>query len=170
VSAPAVTLSNGTLTWNGNDSALCWIVFKAGKFYKCVTEPLCALAASDANTKFFVRAANAMGGLGARSNVVDAGVAGVSGGMVSPEINGMHFNPAKKTLQLRAPSAAVSIRVRIFSPDGRQLLSREFPAGGTVSLADLGDLGNGIYLVKASYDGALERGIFLIHYARQAGP
>ncbi len=74
VSAPVVGMSGSKLVWNDNDSALCWVVFRDGNYYRCVTAPECAITASDADADFFVRAANAMGGLGAPSKIINATV------------------------------------------------------------------------------------------------
>lgn len=74
VSAPVAGMSGSKLVWNDNDSALCWVVFRNGKYYRCVTAPECAITASDADADFFVRAANAMGGLGTPSKSINATV------------------------------------------------------------------------------------------------
>ncbi|NLW32063.1 MAG: hypothetical protein GXY77_11475 [Fibrobacter sp.] len=68
--SPVVSLSDSTLKWNDNDSALCWIIFRDNKFYKCVTSNNCKITSGSG--KYTVRAANAMGGLGSVSNNIDA--------------------------------------------------------------------------------------------------
>jgi len=71
VSAPVVTLDGSTLKWNDDENAMCWVVFKNDKFYKCVTVSHCDI---DSKANYSVRAANSMGGLGASSNAIDASV------------------------------------------------------------------------------------------------
>jgi hypothetical protein len=73
IPAPVVTLTNGKLTWEDDVNALCWVVFKNGKYLANVTTngfDLTSVASGDMLT---VRAANAMGGLGAASTAVKAG-------------------------------------------------------------------------------------------------
>jgi pectin methylesterase-like acyl-CoA thioesterase len=152
VNAPVVTFTGGSLKWSDNDSALCWMVFKANKFYKCVTAPECVLTSGDANAKFTVRAANAMGGLGAASNVVDAIVVGCVQGVATREITGITYDAAKKTL--RVPSAATTLQV--FSIDGKECLSRVVHPGTAMSVSEfsLAGLQNGVYFASIRFSGA----------------
>lgn len=59
-----VQLTGNTLSWDNNDYALCWVVFKDGVFYDDVTENSITLSETGTYT---VRAANSMGGLGEES-------------------------------------------------------------------------------------------------------
>lgn len=59
-----VQLNGNTLSWDANDYALCWVVFKDGVFYDDVTENSITLSETGTYT---VRAANSMGGLGEES-------------------------------------------------------------------------------------------------------
>ncbi len=59
-----VQLNGNTLSWDANDYALCWVVFKDGVFYDDVIEN--SITFSESGT-YTVRAANSMGGLGEES-------------------------------------------------------------------------------------------------------
>lgn len=61
VAVTGVSLSGSTLSWDNSDYALCWFVFKNGKYYANVTTNYVTLSSSGTYT---VRAANSMGGLG----------------------------------------------------------------------------------------------------------
>lgn len=76
MSAPKVIVDDNMITWAHNDSALCYFIFKNGKYLANVTDNFFSLP-SDASTSdlFTVRSANMMGGLGAVSNSVS--VAGI---------------------------------------------------------------------------------------------
>ena len=62
-----VVLNGSTLTWDDNDYALCWVVFKNGSYYANPTTNSIELTESGSYT---VRAANYMGGLGTTSDAV----------------------------------------------------------------------------------------------------
>ena len=129
------------------------MVFRDDTFYRCVTAPECPIASGEVKANYFVRAANAMGGLGAASNVVDADGTAVRNsarrGSVVPSCSMM-----KKTIRLDG-SAAAHLRVTVVSLDGKKMLFREFssglPAGG-VELPVAG-LAKGVYPVTLEYDG-----------------
>ena len=75
VDAPVVTQSGTTLKWDDNPNALCWVLFKGGKYLANVATnsyDASALAKGDAIT---VRAANEMGGLGPSSAAFTVGSA-----------------------------------------------------------------------------------------------
>ena len=66
VKAPIVALDTATKTisWNADDAALCWVVFKNGKFQEVTTENKYSFKSINENDIITVRAANSMGGLG----------------------------------------------------------------------------------------------------------
>jgi pectin methylesterase-like acyl-CoA thioesterase len=74
VGAPVVRLEGTTLEWDDNDSVLCWMVFRNGKFYKCIIDNFCEIPDEEPEAAYTVRAANAMGGLGPASEEVDGRV------------------------------------------------------------------------------------------------
>jgi pectin methylesterase-like acyl-CoA thioesterase len=97
VAAPVVALAGAKAAWGDDANALCWAVFRNGKYLANVTAPeydVSNLASGDLVT---VRAANSMGGLGAASAAVKVGTpTGLAGG---------DFRPARfaRTLRSRDP-------------------------------------------------------------------
>lgn len=59
-----VTLTGNTLSWDDNDYALCWVVFKDGAYY---ANPITNSVTLTESGTYTVRAANSMGGLGEES-------------------------------------------------------------------------------------------------------
>ncbi len=73
VSAPKVKVEGNTISWMDNDSALCYFIFKNNVYLANITDNKYKLPSNTSATDVFtVRAANAMGGLGAASNGVKA--------------------------------------------------------------------------------------------------
>ncbi len=73
IAAPVVTQSGAALKWDDNPNALCWVLFKGGKYLANTTTnsyDASALAKGDMIT---VRAANEMGGLGPSSTAFTVG-------------------------------------------------------------------------------------------------
>ncbi|WP_300727825.1 hypothetical protein [uncultured Bacteroides sp.] len=60
--AVQVSLEGNTLSWNGYNKAICYLVFCNGTFYKETTET--TLTVEDANAEYTVKAVNKYGVLG----------------------------------------------------------------------------------------------------------
>jgi uncharacterized repeat protein (TIGR02543 family) len=75
ISAPTITQDGNTIKWNANDSALCWVVFKGGKYLANVSTNSYDASAVAVGETITVRAANEMGGLGLSSNALVKGSA-----------------------------------------------------------------------------------------------
>jgi pectin methylesterase-like acyl-CoA thioesterase len=153
VSAPVVRREAAALKWDDNDKALCWVIFKDKKYYKCVTTNSCEIT-SDAQASYVVRAANAMGGLGP-----------VSGGTVAcraipPKSSNAKLtsflDPVRKTLRIPL-SAAKNLKASIFSLNGKIMLSRKFTFGPGAREVEIpiGGLGGGTYLLRTEFDGSI---------------
>jgi pectin methylesterase-like acyl-CoA thioesterase len=153
VSAPVVRREAATLKWDDNEKALCWVIFKDKKYYKCVTTNSCEIA-SDEQANYVVRAANSMGGLSP-----------VSGGTVayrvlppksSNEALTSFFDPARKTLCIKL-TAARNLKAGIFSLNGKTVLSKKFTVvNGTGKIEiPLRGLGSGTYLIRTEFDGSV---------------
>lgn len=84
VAAPVVALSGSKLSWGDDPDALCWAVFKNGKYLANVAVNSYDASAAAVGDLLTVRAANAMGGLGAASNAVKAGTVTGLAGRASP--------------------------------------------------------------------------------------
>jgi pectin methylesterase-like acyl-CoA thioesterase len=153
--APTVSQEGSTLKWNDDAAALCWAVFKDNKFFKCVTTASCDIG-SDAKTKYTVRAANAMGGLGPVSTFgTGAGSPRRLSGALTASFTFI-YNHSRKSLSFRtAPSTC--FMASIYALDGSMQLSRKFILGSGADGAEwsLSGLKNGNYIVKCESGGAV---------------
>ncbi|MBN1760118.1 MAG: hypothetical protein JW863_17460, partial [Chitinispirillaceae bacterium] len=156
VSAPVVGLDGSKLVWNDNDSALCWVVFRDDKYYECVTAPECAVADGDNDAEYYVRTANAMGGLGAPSAPFDPTSVRMSAVTVRQPVL-LYYNSRKRTIRLE-PQGAGDLKLAVFSLNGRMCFSRHFTEGvspGNVELP-IAHLMKGTYLVEVEVDGVAD--------------
>lgn len=151
VSAPIASLDGPTLKWNGNDSALCWAIFKGGKYLANVATnafDASKLAKGDVLT---VRAANAMGGLGAASNAVTVGQSvGIT--PAYPALPGRIL--AQGGALLRISPLPGEAEIRILDVTGIPRRGIRLPAAGTGRDFDLGAQGLAAGTYFARIDGA----------------
>lgn len=125
VAAPVVRLDGFVLRWNDDPDALCWAVFKNGKYLTNVAtnafdfSPMSSISPRDT---LAVRAANEMGGLGALSNAVVVGTSSTLPGSARGGLS-HRYDPASGTLHLA--SGVGAMRVRLHAPDGSLVLSRD---------------------------------------------
>lgn len=70
LAAPTIRQEGTTITWEDNDKALCWAVFKNGTYLANVTTNYFDASSNANGDQITVRAANEMGGLGPSSNVL----------------------------------------------------------------------------------------------------
>lgn len=140
LSAPVIRQNGQDITWDADDNALCWVVFKNGKYLANVTSNSYSASSLSAGDKITVRAANEMGGLGDASNalavgavpaesssssaVSSSGAASSSSAavsvnpvvtFVSPSDNASFVAPATVTVEVSAAEAGGSIaNVQLF--------------------------------------------------------
>jgi pectin methylesterase-like acyl-CoA thioesterase len=156
LSAPVVRQEGATLNWNDDANALCWVVFKDGKYYKCVTSNSCDIA-SDTQAKYSVRAANAMGGLGPVSDTGATAVIFAAAAKMNDAAPSLFFNSVRRTIGIRIP-AARNLTAAVYSLSGRNILSKDFsasPGTGEVNVP-IGGIGKGTYLVRTEFDGSVK--------------
>jgi pectin methylesterase-like acyl-CoA thioesterase len=159
IKAPVVRFDGTALKWDNNDSALCWVVFKDKKFFKCVTTNSCTIT-PDAKVSYTVRAANAMGGLGSVSNAVQA----VATSLVFTTENThvkifLSFNSARKTLCILSSIEKIN-KVVLFSLDGKMVFSKELSLNSDKANIEvpINNLKCGVYLFRIEYSGSLKTG------------
>lgn len=70
MSAPQIEQVGGEVIWENNENVRCWVVFVNGKYKTNVVKPVFSLESIPVGSKISIRAANAMGGLGAYSNEI----------------------------------------------------------------------------------------------------
>ncbi len=151
VSAPVVRQEGTLLKWNDNDSALCWAIFKGGKYLANVATNSYDASKLVKGDILTVRAANSMGGLGASSNaLVFDTPSGISQGAPLRRLHDM----AQVGNSLRVASLPVPARLRLVGADGslvRAILLAPSSESQNVDLASQG-LKAGMYF--AQLDGA----------------
>ncbi len=150
MNAPVVSIEGKLLVWDDNDRALCWVVFKDDKYYKCLTINSCDISAENTDAKYTVRAANEMGGLSPVSNTVGGVVTIANTGLkLSNKESVLNFSPEKKILFVNNISAGKKI-VEVFSLNGKSVFLKKNIAGSGESNVNipLGGVESGIYLVR----------------------
>lgn len=148
--APTMHLEGTKLTWDDNPDALCWLVFKNSTYLTSVTTNSYTITVS-AGTKYTVRAANEMGGLGSASNAVDGSATPVLSAAANAATSmnpTCSYTAATKTVTI-LPCAAKVHGITVFSIDGKMLLAKQLilPANGA-ALVSLEGLKTGVYIVE----------------------
>lgn len=159
IPAPTLRNSGSALKWDDNENALCWVVFKDKKFYKCVKVNNCDIT-PDAKVKYYVRAANEMGGLGPASNTVDG---------ITTAIEYVHkFSPHKirpivdysqRRLSFDV-SSIKSLNIALFRLNGTPVVSKSFDNISENSKLEIpmDGFSSGTYLFKTDYEGTKKSG------------
>ncbi len=70
ISARQLSANGNKLSWNDDENAMCYFIFCDGKYVANTTQSSYSVNGGNTNSIYTVRAANAMGGLGATSNGV----------------------------------------------------------------------------------------------------
>lgn len=164
ISAPVIRLEGTTLKWNDNDSALCWVVFRNKKFFKNVTTNSCEIQ-PDASSQYFVRTANAMGGLGSASNLVVGEATSVIPNQHSLNDRHLfHWDQTRKTLSIQGLTEKNCL-INIYSLNGKSVLLKRITSGPGTSKNEisLDGLRSGIYLFKSKFEGVVESGQINLH-------
>jgi pectin methylesterase-like acyl-CoA thioesterase len=159
VSAPVLRMEGKVLKWNDNDSALCWVVFKNRKYFKCVATNSLEIT-PDATVKYFVRAANSMGGLGPSSNIVDGVTTSVNKVSLSSNSSApLFFDKSRKILIMQSETLS-SYKISIYSLSGKLLCYKALQRNSTKSRIEisLNTLNRGVYIYKIEHDGCTKSG------------
>ncbi len=156
VAAPVVRLDGSVLRWDDNADALCWAVFKNGKYLANTAtnafdfSPLSSISRGDTLT---VRAANEMGGLGNASNPAVVGSASTILGSATGAVS-HRYDPERRTLRIEGGIGAM--RVGLYALDGSRVASGKTESdavGGGVDLPTDG-LRAGTYLLRCDHEGS----------------
>ncbi len=149
VPPPVVTQSGTQLVWDDDPNALGWALFKNGKYLANVAAngyDASALAVGDLIT---VRAANAMGGLGAASNALKFG----NPSSVRVRSSGsMGRMTQRNSLLMLEGFGSSPVELRIGDAEGRQVYMGRWPAAEVPRELDLSRAGlaKGTYIAVAS--------------------
>jgi len=145
IAAPVASKSGSTLKWTDNADALCWVVFKDGKYFKCVTVPNVDLASGSG--VYTVRAANAMGGLGASSNAVSAdGTHVLSKKSSDAGTFNVHHTNVGNVVSILIPSSDIGATLKIISGNGRVVFEMQLDKSNSV--IDLRHIATGSYVFE----------------------
>jgi len=148
--APVIAQAGTTLTWNDDANALCWVVFKNGKYLANVTTDSydgSSLAKGDSIT---VRAANAMGGLGAGSNRLVYGSTTAIQSATTLALS-HQYDASSKTLRIVSAQPG-ELRVCLYSLNGTLAFSRSTRTSDADQGSEfaLGVVRPGTYLLRYS--------------------
>ncbi|HQF53922.1 MAG TPA: pectinesterase family protein [Fibrobacteria bacterium] len=164
VAAPGVRLEGFVLRWNDDPDALCWMVFRNGKYLANVATnafDFSMMSSISPRDTLTVRAANEMGGLGARSNAAVVGSSSTISGRTESGLS-HRYDPASGTLHVAGGGGAM--RVRLHAADGSLALSRDIQ----VESADrdvgihLGRLEAGTYLLRCEQGESTRTGSIVV--------
>ena len=137
----------GKLLWNDDANALCWAVFRDGKYVANVTTNSYDVSKLATGSVMTVRAANAMGGLGASS-------VGVKLGAVSEVSSGSRSN-VRPTLAIHGRSIIVQ------GFEGRKIELQIVDFAGRVVFASLLESNSASSSVTVAH-GAVPRGVYQV--------
>lgn len=144
--APVARQEGAKLVWADNVDALGWVVFRNGKYLANVATPSLDISKLAVGDLLTVRAANAMGGLGASSAEVKVATAT---GIADRGLPGRELIVRGRILHLDGFEGG-TIDVGILDLGGRSVRGLQVPSSqSTLDLSTLG-LGNGVYLVRAT--------------------
>jgi pectin methylesterase-like acyl-CoA thioesterase len=144
--APVARQEGAKLVWADNVDALGWVVFRNGKYLANVATPSLDISKLAVGDLLTVRAANAMGGLGASSAEVKVATAT---GIADRGLPGRELTAEGRVVRLDGFEGA-TLDVHVLDLGGRSIhSSRLDPQQRSFDLSGLG-LGNGVYLVRAS--------------------
>jgi hypothetical protein len=161
IPAPEINSEGGMLTWDNNPDALCWVLFKNGLYHANITENRCPLTSFSKGDSITVRAANAMGGLGAPSGIFIAGAGQVvhtSSARSAADIN-ISFNPGRNAILVPVNGAPLRSFL-LFKADGGILL-KYFAGvpGNSVMEIPVSGLENGLVFYKAEFNSTVKTGL-----------
>jgi len=162
VPAPVARQEGAALKWDDNASALCWALFKNGKYLANTTTNSYDISAVAKGDTLSVRAANEMGGLGARSNLV---VVGSTSSISVAKPNGFshRYDASSRVLRLE-PGRIGPLRASLLGLDGSTVVSRNFQAQSPDQALALsvGSAKSGTYLLRCERAGETWTGSVVI--------
>jgi hypothetical protein len=145
--APVVSISGSTLNWNDSNYVLGWAIFKNDVFVKFTTTNSYDIIGNSG--LYTVRAANAMGGLSAKSNAVDAAVLGLDDNTLALDNIVLHPNPTNSTANLQIGGDSEKTELSLYNLIGQKVWSGSAITGNNVIVPiSLSGFTNGVYLLK----------------------
>jgi hypothetical protein len=140
---PTLTNTGAKLNWNADNYVLGWAIFKNDVFVKFTTTNSYDIIG---NTGLYtVRAANAMGGLSAKSNTIDATTLGLNeNNVLTVKI---YPNPViNDEVSISIPTVSSNTTMSLFGLDGRLFLKENIKNNTTT--INMSKIPSGVYLLK----------------------
>ncbi|SHG63144.1 Por secretion system C-terminal sorting domain-containing protein [Flavobacterium fluvii] len=140
---PTLANTGAKLNWNADNYVLGWAIFKNDVFVKFTTTNSYDIIG---NTGLYtVRAANAMGGLSAKSNAIDATTLGLNENNVlavkiypNPVVNGQ--------VSISIPTVSPNTTMSLFGLEGRLIMKENLNSNTTT--INISKIPSGVYLLK----------------------
>lgn len=144
---PSITNTGSKLTWDDDNYALGWAIFKNDVFVKFTTINSYDIIG---NTGLYtVRTANAMGGLSAKSNVVDVATLSLNENALAINNIVLTPNPTNSVANLQIAGDSEKTELSLYNLIGQKLWSDEVITGNNeIVPVDLSQFKSGVYFLK----------------------
>lgn len=144
---PTISNTGAKLNWNDDNYVLGWAIFKNDVFVKFTTTNSYDIV--DNNGIYTVRAANAMGGLSAKSNAIDATTLGINDNDLDQDKTVLYPNPTNSIAQLQIGGDSEKTELSLYNLIGQKVWSGNAITGNNVIVPiSLSGFTNGVYLLK----------------------
>ncbi|MEN3322239.1 pectinesterase family protein [Mariniflexile soesokkakense] len=142
-SGPVLSKSGSSLNWDDSNYVLGWAVFKDDVFVDFVITNSYDITGNTIGV-YTVRAANAMGGLGASSNQVDISLGIKENNLIGVKV---YPNPVlNNEVFVSIPTVSVNTTMSLFGLDGRLIMKVNIKSNKT--LINMSGIPSGVYLLK----------------------
>lgn len=147
-SIPVVSNTGKVLNWANDNYVLGWAVFKDDVFVTFTTSNSYDASAQTSGL-FTVRAANAMGGLSAKSNAVDAATLSLDENTFASNDILLSPNPTTGIAKVQVGGASEETNLALYNLLGQKVWSKAVITGnGETTAIDLSSFTNGVYVLK----------------------
>lgn len=147
-SIPVLSNTGKVLNWANDNYVLGWAVFKNDVFVGFTTSNSYDVTAQSSGL-FTVRAANAMGGLSAKSNAIDAVTLGLGENTLALNDITVSPNPTTGIAKLQVGGASEETNLSLYNLLGQKVWSNTVITGNNeTSTIDLSSFTNGVYVLK----------------------
>ena len=144
---PAITNTGSKLAWDDDNYALGWAIFKNDVFVKFTTTNSYDIIGNSG--LYTVRAANAMGGLSAKSNAVDAATLSVDENILTMDNVVLAPNPTNAIANLQIGGDSEKTELSLYNVIGQKLWSAKAITGNNeIVPVDLSQFKSGVYFLK----------------------
>lgn len=146
---PVLSNTGLNLTWDDTNYVLGWAVFKDDIFVDFVTTNSYEIPGGTTTGVYTIRAANAMGGLSAKSNAFDSSTLGMDENSLALKNMVLSPNPTNNMIHLKIGGASEETTLSLYNLIGQQVLSNKLVTGNNKMVSiSLSDFKAGIYLLK----------------------